>query len=51
MRELVEGVWQLPGRIPHLINTYLIRTTEGDVLIDAGTRWATGYILRALRGR
>ena len=26
MRELAEGVWQLPGLIPHVINTYLIRT-------------------------
>jgi glyoxylase-like metal-dependent hydrolase (beta-lactamase superfamily II) len=51
MRERAEGVWQLPGLIPNIINTYLIRTPAGDVLIDAGTRWATGRILRALRGR
>ena len=51
MRELTDGVWQLAGLIPHLINTYLIHIPEGDVLIDAGTRWATGRILRELRGR
>ena len=51
MRERAEAVWQLPGAIPNIINTYLIGTPEGDVLIDAGTRWATGRILRALRRR
>jgi glyoxylase-like metal-dependent hydrolase (beta-lactamase superfamily II) len=51
MRELAEGVWQLPGLIPNLINAYVIRTPEGDVVIDAATRWAGGRFLRALRGR
>jgi glyoxylase-like metal-dependent hydrolase (beta-lactamase superfamily II) len=51
MRERAEGVWQLPGLIPNIINTYLIATPAGEVLIDAGTRWATARILRALRGR
>ena len=51
MREWVEGLWQLPALVPHLFNCYLIRTGEGDVLIDAGTRWGTGRTLRALRGR
>jgi glyoxylase-like metal-dependent hydrolase (beta-lactamase superfamily II) len=51
MRERAEGVWQLPDLIPNIINSYLIATPAGDVLIDAGTRWATGRILRALRGR
>jgi glyoxylase-like metal-dependent hydrolase (beta-lactamase superfamily II) len=51
MRELIDGLWQLPALVPNLINCYLIRTAEGDVLIDARTRWAAGSILRALRGR
>jgi glyoxylase-like metal-dependent hydrolase (beta-lactamase superfamily II) len=51
MRELAPGVWQLAGLIPHIINTYLIADPAGDVLVDAGTRWATGLILRELRRR
>src|SRR5687767_10649330 len=51
MRELADGVWQLVGVIPNLINTYLVRTPEGDVLIDGATRWTTGRTLRQLRGR
>lgn len=51
MRELTDGVWQLPALIPNLINQYLIATPEGDVLIDAGTRWARRRILKALAGR
>jgi glyoxylase-like metal-dependent hydrolase (beta-lactamase superfamily II) len=51
MRERAEGVWQLPAWFPNLINTYLLATPAGDVIVDAGTRWATGLILRALRGR
>src|SRR5262249_5831285 len=39
--------WQLSGLLPDAINTYLV----GDVLIDAGTRWSAGKILRHLRGR
>jgi glyoxylase-like metal-dependent hydrolase (beta-lactamase superfamily II) len=50
MRQLADGVWQLAGLLPDIINTYLIRTATGDVLIDAGTRWDTGRILRELRG-
>src|SRR5947209_7440884 len=51
MRQLAEGVWQVGGFAPGLINAYLVRTAQGDVLIDACTRWATGLILRELRGR
>jgi glyoxylase-like metal-dependent hydrolase (beta-lactamase superfamily II) len=51
MREVADGVWQMPGLIPHLINTWLVRIPEGEMLIDAGTRWATGRILRQLHGR
>jgi glyoxylase-like metal-dependent hydrolase (beta-lactamase superfamily II) len=51
MRELADGVWQLPALVPNIINCYLIQTTEGDVLIDAATRWATRRILRALGER
>ena len=38
----------MSGIIPYLINVYLIRTTGGEVLIDAGMRWMAGGILRAL---
>jgi glyoxylase-like metal-dependent hydrolase (beta-lactamase superfamily II) len=51
MRELAPGLWQLDGRVRDVINTYLIATPQGDVLIDGGTRWVTGIILRQLRGR
>src|SRR5438067_4428826 len=47
MHEVAPGVWQLRGLVPNFINSYLV----GDVLIDAGTRWAAGRILRQLRGR
>lgn len=50
MRAVADGVWQLAGIVPHLINTYLVRTTVGDVLVDTGTRWVTGTLLRELRG-
>jgi glyoxylase-like metal-dependent hydrolase (beta-lactamase superfamily II) len=51
MRQLAEGVWLLGGFAPGIINAYLVRTATGDVLIDACTRWATGTILRQLRGK
>jgi glyoxylase-like metal-dependent hydrolase (beta-lactamase superfamily II) len=51
LEEAAEGVWLMPAFVPWLINAYLVRTDDGDVLIDAGTRWVTGLILRALRGR
>lgn len=51
MREVTDGVWLMPAYVPWLINTYLVRTDAGDVLIDAGTRWVTGKLLRALRNR
>src|SRR5262245_61371733 len=51
MRELADGVWQLAALVPNVINTFLVSTPEGVGLIDAGTRWATGRILRELRGR
>lgn len=47
MRELAPNVWQLDGFPPHAINIYLI----GDVLIDAGTRWARRRILNQLGDR
>jgi glyoxylase-like metal-dependent hydrolase (beta-lactamase superfamily II) len=49
--EVAEGVWRMPALIPWVINVYLVRTDGGDVLIDAGTRWVTGRLLRGLRGR
>jgi glyoxylase-like metal-dependent hydrolase (beta-lactamase superfamily II) len=51
MREVVEGVWQFNYLLPNIINLYVLRTTIGDVLIDGGTRWCTGRLLRQLRGR
>jgi len=47
LKQLADGVWQLAGFPPHLINVYLVE----DVLIDAGTRHAGRRILRELRGR
>ena len=45
MREIADGVWQLGGFPPNLINCYLVE----DVLIDAETRAARRRILRELR--
>ncbi len=47
MRTIADGVWQLAGFPRDRFNVYL----AGDVLIDTGTRWATGRVLRQLRGR
>ncbi len=47
MREIADGVWQLQGWPRDLFNVYLL----GDVLVDAGTRWARGRILRQVRKR
>ena len=47
MREIAQGIWQLTGFPPNAVNIYL----AGDVLIDTGTRWARGRILRQLAGR
>jgi glyoxylase-like metal-dependent hydrolase (beta-lactamase superfamily II) len=51
MTELAPGVWQLAGLLPHVVNAYLISAAGGEVLVDAGTRWDAGLILRQLRGR
>ena len=45
-RQVADGVWQLTGFPPHTINEYLIE----DVLVDAGARFDTPSIQRALRG-
>jgi glyoxylase-like metal-dependent hydrolase (beta-lactamase superfamily II) len=47
MQMLANGLWQLSGFPRDWFNVYLV----GDVLIDAGTRWAKRRILRQLRGR
>jgi hydroxyacylglutathione hydrolase len=47
MHQIATGLWQLSGVPRNMINVYLME----DVLIDAGTRWAAGRILRQLRGR
>lgn len=46
MRQLADGVWQLGGFPPNLINVYLVE----DVLIDAATRHAGRRIARQLKG-
>jgi glyoxylase-like metal-dependent hydrolase (beta-lactamase superfamily II) len=51
MHEVAPGVWQLHGIVPHVINTYLIRTGTGEALIDTGTPWSAGRVLRQLRNR
>jgi glyoxylase-like metal-dependent hydrolase (beta-lactamase superfamily II) len=47
MRELADDVWMLSGFPPNAINVYLL----GDVVVDAGTRFAKRRILRQVRGR
>jgi hydroxyacylglutathione hydrolase len=47
VKELADGVWQLDGFPPDLLNIYLL----DDVLIDSGLRYDEGRILRQLRGR
>jgi glyoxylase-like metal-dependent hydrolase (beta-lactamase superfamily II) len=47
VRELADGVWQLAGFPPNLMNVYLV----GDVLVDAATRQSGRRILRQLKGR
>ncbi len=49
MELVADGVWLLWGFVPKLINAYLIETSEGNVLIDAGIRWTTRRRLRTLR--
>jgi glyoxylase-like metal-dependent hydrolase (beta-lactamase superfamily II) len=58
MRELAPGLWQLTGLLPYLSNVYLIEGPSGRaadatecMLVDAGTRWRAGPLLRQLRGR
>lgn len=47
MKELADGVHQLKGFPPNMINAYLVR----DVLVDAGSRQARRRIFRQLEGR
>jgi hypothetical protein len=47
MRELADDVWMLSGFPPNGINVYLL----GEVVVDAGTRFAKRRILRQVRGR
>jgi hydroxyacylglutathione hydrolase len=46
VKQVAEGVWKLAGLPPNAINVFL----AGDVLVDAGTRFAKNRILRQLRG-
>jgi hydroxyacylglutathione hydrolase len=47
--QVTDGVWQLNAFLPHVINLFVVRTREGDFLIDAGTRQAVGTVLHDLR--
>jgi hydroxyacylglutathione hydrolase len=47
VKQLADGVWQLGGFPPNLINVYLVE----DVLVDAGTRYAGRRIKRQLADR
>jgi len=47
MKPLADGLYQLPGLPPNAINVYLM----GGVLVDSGTRFRAGRLLRQLRGR
>lgn len=47
MQEIVPGLWLLQGFPPYAINAYL----AGDMLVDSGTSWYRGMLLRQLRGR
>jgi hydroxyacylglutathione hydrolase len=44
MRELAPGVRRLRGLPPNAINVYVL----GDVLVDAGTRWAVRRVRRQI---
>lgn len=46
MKQIAEGLYLLDGFPRYGINVYLM----GDVLLDAGTKWAKGRILRQLNG-
>ena len=47
VKQVADGLWQLRGFPPNAINVYLM----GDVLVDAGSRYARRRILRQLKGR
>ncbi len=47
MEKIAEDVWQLRGYPRHYFNVFMI----GDVLIDAGTRWARRRIMRQVKGK
>lgn len=45
MRQVADGVWQVSGPVPNMINSYVAE----DVLIDTGSRHDAGRILAALQ--
>ena len=47
MKQIADGLYQLKGFPPNIMNVYL----AGDVLIDAATRHSARRILRQLEGR
>jgi len=46
IEEVVPGLLRLPLQWLDAMNAYVL----GDVLVDSGTRWAAGKLLRALEG-
>ncbi|HEX2127869.1 MAG TPA: MBL fold metallo-hydrolase [Solirubrobacterales bacterium] len=46
MKQVADGVWQLPSFPPDSVNTFLLE----DVLVDAATRYDGRRLLKALRG-
>ena len=51
MPEVARGIHLITGVPRYAINCYLIAHPDGDVLVDAMTRFDAGRILRAVRGR
>jgi len=47
MQRIADGVWQLSSFVKNLFNSFVLQ----DVLVDAGTRWASARILAQIRGR
>jgi len=51
MKLLAPNLYQISDLLPNAINMFIIEAAGGDVLVDAGTRWARRKLLRLLAGR